>query len=136
MGPQGLLIKQEDAMIVTWVLNMQNFGLLNTLQHLKLKVIKVTQTKATSFQEIIKQCYQKTNIWLAKKLEVFEAKRFTKETCHTFYRNLVILYTQHIYPSNHIWNSNETRIQVGQQFGARVLARQCSHDVYNTILKS
>jgi hypothetical protein len=36
-------------MIVTWVLNMQNFGLLNTLQQLKLKVIKVTQTKPTPF---------------------------------------------------------------------------------------
>jgi hypothetical protein len=64
------------------------------------------------------------------------AKMLTKEACHTFYHDLVNLYTQHVYPSNHIWNSNETIIQTSQQFCARVLSRQCSHDVYNTIPKS
>ncbi len=40
------------------------------------------------------------------------------------------------YQLNHIWNLDETCVQVGQQFGARVLANQASQDVYSTIPKS
>jgi hypothetical protein len=50
MGPQGVWIKQEDVAIVTWVLNMQIVELSITLQQLKLKVVKVTQTRPTPFR--------------------------------------------------------------------------------------
>ncbi len=43
MGPQGMLIKQEDETMVIWVLNMQKVGLYVTLQQLKMKVVKITQ---------------------------------------------------------------------------------------------
>jgi hypothetical protein len=47
-------------------------------------------------------------------------------TCHTFYQNLENLYAQHKYPPNHIWNLDETNIQVGQQFGVQILVKQGS----------
>jgi hypothetical protein len=44
LAPQGVLIKEEDKTIVTWVLmNMQKGGLSITFnQPLKLKVVEVT----------------------------------------------------------------------------------------------
>ncbi len=39
------------------------------------------------------------------------------------------MYTQHI------WNSNETGIQVRKQLGVKVLTKKYSHQVYNTIPK-
>jgi hypothetical protein len=50
MGAQGVIIEVEDGAIVNWVLNMQKTNLFVTLQQLKLKVVKVTQTKSTPFQ--------------------------------------------------------------------------------------
>jgi len=50
VGVQGVIIEVEDGAIVSWVLNMQKTNLFVTLQQLKLKVVKVTQTKSTPFQ--------------------------------------------------------------------------------------
>ncbi len=49
IGPLGVLTKEEDEAIITWVLNMQECGLSITLQQLKWKVAKVTQTQPTPF---------------------------------------------------------------------------------------
>jgi len=68
-------------------------------------------------------------------LEVCKAKGLIKEACHTFYSNLENLYTQHKYASEHIWNSDEIKIQLRCQSNARVLVRQGSRNVYNTIPK-
>ncbi len=48
-GPLGVLTKEEDEVVVTWVLNMQACGLSITLQQLKWKVAKVIQTQPTAF---------------------------------------------------------------------------------------
>jgi hypothetical protein len=42
--------KISSSAIVIWVLKMQTIGLSITLQQLKLKVVEVTQTKLTPFQ--------------------------------------------------------------------------------------
>jgi hypothetical protein len=78
---------------------MQTIGLYITLQQLKLKVTKVTQTRF--------------NIRLVERLEVSKAKGLTKEAWHKFYCKLENMYTQHKYPSNQIWNSNKIGIQAG-----------------------
>jgi hypothetical protein len=75
-------------------------------------------------------------MYIAKGLNVSKAQGIINQTCHTSYFNLEKLYTQHKYPPTHIYNSNEIRVQVGSQYGAQVLARWGSHDVYNTIPKS
>jgi hypothetical protein len=54
----------------------------------------------------------------------------------SFYNNLQTLYNRHNYELNHIWNSNENRIQVSTWVGARVLAKRGPHMVYKTIPKS
>jgi hypothetical protein len=124
---------------------MQIVGLFITLQQLKLKVVEVTQTKPTPFWNGVPGAswwywfinrHQEIIIWLAEGLKVFKVKGLTKEACHTFYSNLENMYTHHKYALDHIWNSNETIIQVGCQSSARVLARRGSWNVYNTILKS
>jgi hypothetical protein len=50
--------------------------------------------------------------------------------------NLQSFYNQNNNSPNHIWNSNETRIQVGRQLGAHVLAKCNSHQMYSTISRS
>jgi hypothetical protein len=45
-----------------------------------------------------------------------------------------MLYTKHNYNTNRIWNSDG--IQTRRQNGAKVLAKQGSQQVYNTIPKS
>jgi len=49
VGPQGVRTKVEDGTIISWVLNMQKVGLFVTLQQLKLKVTKITQTMPMPF---------------------------------------------------------------------------------------
>jgi hypothetical protein len=46
------------------------------------------------------------------------------------------LYAHHKCLLNYIWNSNEINIQVGRQYGAQILARGGSREVYNTIPRS
>jgi hypothetical protein len=60
----------------------------------------------------------------------------TPNSCNFLYINLQSLYNQHKYNFNHIWNCDETWIQVGKQFGTRVLARRGSNVIYITIPKS
>jgi hypothetical protein len=46
------------------------------------------------------------------------------------------LYNKDNYFPNHIWNCDETSIEVGRQFGTQVFAKKGSQQVYSTILKS
>ncbi len=46
------------------------------------------------------------------------------------------MYQKNNYKPNHIWNSNEIRIQVGKQVKTKIPARRRSHIIYNIILKS
>jgi hypothetical protein len=47
-----------------------------------------------------------------------------------------LLYNKHKYHVNHIWNSDESGIQVGRQARAKILAKHGSQQVYITIPKS
>jgi IS4 transposase len=67
---------------------------------------------------------------------VCRAQGLTPNSCNYFYTNLQSLYNKHKYNFDHIWNYDETRIQVGRQSRARVLARKRSNAVYSTIPKS
>jgi hypothetical protein len=40
MGPRGVLTKEEDATMITWILTIQECGLSITLQQLKMKVVE------------------------------------------------------------------------------------------------
>jgi hypothetical protein len=49
MGPEVVLIKKEDVVMITWTLTMVECGLSTSLQQLKTKVAKLTQIRATPF---------------------------------------------------------------------------------------
>jgi hypothetical protein len=49
MGLRGVLIEENDATMIAWTLAMGECGLSISLQQLKMKVVKLTQTKATQF---------------------------------------------------------------------------------------
>ncbi len=49
MGPRGVLTEEEDVIIITWTLVMGECGLSISLQQLKMKVVKLTQTMVTPF---------------------------------------------------------------------------------------
>ncbi len=50
MGPRGVLIKEENVVVIKWTLDIQECELSINLQQLKMKVVKLTQTKDTPFQ--------------------------------------------------------------------------------------
>jgi hypothetical protein len=50
LGPGGVLIVEEDQVVIVWVLSMYEVGLLISLQWLKTKVENLTQTRPTPFQ--------------------------------------------------------------------------------------
>jgi hypothetical protein len=47
-------IKNEYQLVVLWVLAIQDVGLSISLQQLKMKVVKLTQTRPTPFQGIVR----------------------------------------------------------------------------------
>lgn len=108
-----------------------------------MKVVELTQTKFTPFQDGIlinswwywfKHRHPEISIWQVKGLEV-RAHGLTFNSCNLFYTNLQSLYSQHNYSSNHIWNSHEIGIQVGRQFRARVLVKKGANAIYSIIPK-
>ena len=52
-------------------------------------------------------------------------------TTETLYANLETLYTTNNYPPSHIWNCDESGVQVGRSGGAIVLAKQGSRSVHS-----
>ncbi len=49
MGPRGVLIEEENVVAIKWTLDMQECELSISLQQMKMKVVKLTQTKDTPF---------------------------------------------------------------------------------------
>jgi hypothetical protein len=47
-GTQGVLMNETDTSMVVWMLGVQECGLPITLQQLKMKVVKLTQTQLDS----------------------------------------------------------------------------------------
>ncbi len=109
-----------------------------------MKVTKVTQIRPTPFKNGVPRKSQwhwfqnrhlDISIGVTKGLQDSRALRKTTNSYTTFYNNLQTLFSQNNYKPNHIWNSNETCIQVVQQVGVKVIAKRGSHIIYNTIFK-
>jgi hypothetical protein len=108
-----------------------------------MKVAKLTRKGLHNFKmEYMQQLWfwfkhkhLKISIRHVEGLEVCKAQVVTPNSYNLFYTNLQSFYNQHKYSSNHVWNYDETWIQVGRQFGAKVLARKRSNAIYNTIPK-
>jgi hypothetical protein len=50
---EGMLIVKKDQAMVAWVLSMQEVGLLVSLPQLKMKVVKLIQTRPTPFRRAV-----------------------------------------------------------------------------------
>jgi hypothetical protein len=50
LGPQAVLINEEDKTLIAWILGMQECRFSITLQYLKMKVAKLTQTIPNPFK--------------------------------------------------------------------------------------
>ncbi len=51
IGPRGVLTKEEGLAVITWTLAMQECGLSISLQQFKMKVVELTYTRFTLFQD-------------------------------------------------------------------------------------
>ncbi len=49
MGPRVVLTKEENAIVITWTLSIQECGPSINLQQLKIKVTKITKARVTPF---------------------------------------------------------------------------------------
>jgi len=54
---EGMLIVKEDQAMVVWDFSMQKVGLSISLQHFKMKVAKLTQTRPTPFFRAIPRTF-------------------------------------------------------------------------------
>ncbi len=50
MGPRGVPTEEEDVAMIAWTLTMEKCGLFISQQQQKMQGAKLTQTKATPFQ--------------------------------------------------------------------------------------
>lgn len=77
----------------------------------------------------------KINIQQAKGLDVNIAQGPTIYSC-TSYNNLQALCNKSYYPTYHIWNFNEIRIQASKKSRTKVLTKRGSNQMSNNIFKS
>jgi hypothetical protein len=110
-----------------------------------MKVADLTPTRDTPFWDGIsgnswwywfKWKHPKVNIRQIERLEVCRTQGLTLASYNSFHTNLQSPYIQHNYTIDHVWNLDETWIQAGKQFGARVLVKRGSKAIYTTIPKS
>ncbi len=64
-GTQDVLMNETDTLMVVWMLGMQECGLPITLQQLKIKVVKLTQTRPDSKME-----FKKTNVGINSSVNI------------------------------------------------------------------
>jgi hypothetical protein len=97
-----MLTKEEDQTVVAWTLGMQECGLFITLQQLKMKVAKVTQTRPTPFKNGMpieswwhwfQNRHPNISIKVVETLEVSRAQGLTTNSYNTSYNNLQTLFS-------------------------------------------
>ena len=136
-----VLAPHEEIKIVDYVFQMQDLGHPLNVVELCLKVATATQTRSTPWSAsgvpgkgwLRRFCSRHPEISTrcSQGLEVARACALCPITTETLYANLEKLYTAYSYPPNHIWNCDESGVQVGRSGGAIVLARRGSRSVHS-----
>jgi hypothetical protein len=141
-GRGGVLTDVEEHLLVDWMLKMANLGYPVNMGELKAKVFELTQTRPTPFTDGIPgsswvKWFRRRHPYLTLRssqgLELARARGMCPENVSTFYENLKLLYTQHNYAPDHIWNCDETGAQAGRSGGGRVFARKGVRNVHTVI---
>ena len=138
-GIKPVLTPYEEKKIVDYVFKMQDRGHPLIAAELRLKVATATQTRSTPWSArgisskgwLCKFCSRHPEISSRRSqgLEVARAGALCSITIENLYANLERLYTD--YPPTHIWNCDESDVQVGRAGGATVLARKGSRSVHS-----
>ena len=92
----------------------------------------MTQGSETSFTNGIlgpswlrwfKRRHLELSLRLAQDLDAKRARGLCAKNVISFYENLSCMYDTHNYSPSHIWNCDESGVQVGRNGGAYVLAK-------------
>ena len=131
----------EEKKLVDYVFKMQDFRHPLTTVELRLKVALPTHTRSTSWstngapRKRWLRRFRRRHLELATRrsqgLKIARARSLCPTTTETLYSNLEFLYISYNYPPTHIWNCDESRVQVGHSGGATVLAKIGSRSVHS-----
>jgi hypothetical protein len=142
-GRQGILSAREEAELVEYILKMQDLGWPMTTGLLRLKVAQICQDRSNPFTHGIpgqgwlrwfRRRHPELTLKSSQGLEVNKAKNLCPENVASLFGNLQILYTQHSYAPDHIWNCDEIGAQAGRNGGGTlVFAKKGAKSVYSII---
>jgi hypothetical protein len=142
-GRKPVLSAAEEGKLVNYIHGMARYGHPLNLTELKIKVAEATQLRATPFTDGIPGCgwlrwfrnrHPELSLRMSQGLDASRAKGLCPEYVSSFYDNLATMLQQGYEPS-YIWNCNEFGAQVGQNGGARVLAKKGVQSVHSIIPK-
>jgi hypothetical protein len=137
------LSAREEAELVEYILKMQDLGWPMTTGLLRLKVAQICQDRPHPFTHGIpgqgwlrwfRRRHPELTLRSSQGLEVNRAKNLCPENVASLFGNLQILYAQHSYAPDHIWNCDETGIQAGRNGGGTlVFAKKGTKSVHSII---
>jgi hypothetical protein len=116
-GPQGVLTKEEEEGLVTYMKEMVRWGHGLSPRELRLKVAEMTQQRETPFTNdipgeswlrLFKNRHPEFTLRNSEALEVGRAKGLCPLNVASFYENLTYLYSEHNYGPDQIWNVDES----------------------------
>jgi hypothetical protein len=129
-GRQGFFTAPEEAELVQYILKMQDLGWPMTIRLVRLKVAEICQDRSNPFTHGIlgqgwlkwfKRRHHELTLRSSQGLEVNRAKNLCPQNVVSLYGNLQILYAQHCYPLDHIWNCDESGAQAGRNGGGTLV---------------
>jgi hypothetical protein len=120
---------------------MQDLGHPLTSGQLRLKAVQATQTRETPWSDAgvprkswlrsFKHRHPEINSRKSEGLEMGRTCDLCPSSVATLYSNLEELYNSSKYPPSHIWNCDETGVQIGRSGGATVLAKMGNRSVHS-----
>ena len=120
---------------------MQDLGHPLTPAEVRLKVALATQTRETPWSAVgvpgkgwlrrFRLRYHEIATRKSQGLEIARARAVCPTMAESLYTNLEELYTTFQYPPSHIWNCDESGVQIGRSGGATVLAKRGSRAVHS-----
>ena len=137
-----MLTVDEEAALETYMIDMAQYDHPLSTEKLRLKVALMTQERPTSFTDGIPEkewlCwFKKRHLDLIRRqahgLELARAKGLCAENVASFYKNLEKLYQKYQYPSDHVWNCNESGTQAGRSGGGRVWTKRGTRSVHSLL---
>ena len=133
MGPKTVLSAQEEEKVCDYINLMVNWGHPMTPLQLKNKVAEITQDRITPFKngqpgkswvKWFRIRHPHLVLRMPQGLDHKRARALCPENAAKFYSNLEVLYLEHKYPENCIWNVDESGYQANQNGLGKVFAKR------------